>query len=171
VYDEASKYGKQIKRESPPIRSFEGGITKGKPYEGVNTIKEMGRSIHEIPRKETQDSRKTPVLEGSITQGIPLKYESSPVNPSAIKHNVKSLITSPVKIPHSTIEAAERERVKYEDAKASERVRHTSVVNSTSKQENLSSVQACTRTAMHAEPLHTPAPPYPEDHLCYEGKT
>uniref|UniRef100_A0A8C1JS81 Nuclear receptor corepressor 1 n=1 Tax=Cyprinus carpio TaxID=7962 RepID=A0A8C1JS81_CYPCA len=132
VYDEASKYGKQIKRESPPIRSFEGGITKGKPYEGVNTIKEMGRSIHEIPRKETQDSRKTPVLEGSITQGIPLKYESSTVNPSAIKHNVKSLITSPVKISHSAIEAAERERAKYEDAKASERVRHTSVVNSTS---------------------------------------
>lgn len=67
AYEEA-KYGKQIKRESPPIRSFEGGITKGKPYEGVNTIKEMGRSIHEIPRKEAQDSRKTPVLEGSITQ-------------------------------------------------------------------------------------------------------
>uniref|UniRef100_A0A671RP96 Nuclear receptor corepressor 1-like n=1 Tax=Sinocyclocheilus anshuiensis TaxID=1608454 RepID=A0A671RP96_9TELE len=132
VYDEASKYGKQIKRESPPIRSFEGGITKGKPYEGVNTIKEMGRSIHEIPRNETQDSRKTPVLEGSITQGIPLKYESSTVNPSAIKHNVKSLITSPVKISHSVIEAAERERAKYEDAKTSERVRHTSVVNSTS---------------------------------------
>ncbi|XP_026106456.1 nuclear receptor corepressor 1 isoform X3 [Carassius auratus] len=132
VYDEASKYGKQIKRESPPIRSFEGGITKGKPYEGVNTIKEMGRSIHEIPRKETQDSRKTPVLDGSITQSIPLKYESSTVNPSAIKHNVKSLITSPVKISHSAIEAAERERAKYEDAKASERVRHTSVVNSTS---------------------------------------
>lgn len=54
------------------------------------------------------------------------------MNPSAIKHNVKSLITSPVKISHSAIEAAERERAKYEDAKASERVRHTSVVNSTS---------------------------------------
>uniref|UniRef100_A0A673LPP8 Nuclear receptor corepressor 1-like n=1 Tax=Sinocyclocheilus rhinocerous TaxID=307959 RepID=A0A673LPP8_9TELE len=131
-YDEASKYGKQIKMESPPIHSFEGGITKGKPYEGVNTIKEMGRSIHEIPCKGTQDSRKTPVLEGSITQGISLKYESSTVNPSAIKHNVKSLITSPVKISHSAIEAAERERAKYEDAKVSERVRHTSVVNSTS---------------------------------------
>ncbi|XP_051970895.1 nuclear receptor corepressor 1-like isoform X1 [Xyrauchen texanus] len=132
VFDDASKYGKQIKRESPPIRSFEGGITKGKPYEGVNTIKEMGRSIHEIPRKETQDSRKTPVLEGSISQGIPLKYDSSTLNQSAIKHNVKSLIISPVKIPHSTIEVAERERAKYEDVKASERVRHTSVVNSTS---------------------------------------
>lgn len=51
------------------------------------------------------------------------------MNPSAIKHNVKSLITSPVKISHSTIEA---ERAKYEEMKASERVRHTSVVNSTS---------------------------------------
>lgn len=67
-----------------------------------------------------------------LPQGIPLKYESSTVNPSAIKHNVKSLITSPVKISHSAIEAAERERAKYEDVKASERVRHTSVVNSTS---------------------------------------
>lgn len=67
AFDEA-KYGKQIKRESPPIRSFEGGITKGKPYEGVNTIKEVGRSIHEIPRKEVPDSRKTPGLEGSIAQ-------------------------------------------------------------------------------------------------------
>lgn len=71
------KYGKQIKRESPPIRSFEGGIGKGKPYEGgVNTIKEMGRSIHEIPRQEQsgQDLCKTPdmsdrrVMEGSMSQ-------------------------------------------------------------------------------------------------------
>lgn len=70
------KYGKQIKRESPPIRSFEGGIGKGKPYEGVNTIKEMGRSIHEIPRQDQsgQDLCKTPelsdrrVIEGSISQ-------------------------------------------------------------------------------------------------------
>lgn len=58
------KYGKQIKRESPPIRSFDGGIGKGKPYEGVNTIKEMGRSIHEIPRQDQsgQDMCKTPEL-------------------------------------------------------------------------------------------------------------
>lgn len=63
-YEEALKYGKQIKRESPPIRSFEGGISKGKPYEGVNTIKELGRSIHEIPRQDPsgQDLRKTPEL-------------------------------------------------------------------------------------------------------------
>ncbi|KAK1787858.1 hypothetical protein P4O66_016338, partial [Electrophorus voltai] len=151
AFDEA-KYGKQIKRESPPIRSFEGGITKGKPYEGVNTIKEMGRSIHEIPRKETQDSRKTPVLEGSIPQasdlppsvsvneangyrwGIPLKYEAGgSASQSAIKHNVKSLLTSPGKMAHAAAEAAERERAKYEEVKASaERVRHASVVNPTS---------------------------------------
>lgn len=75
-YEEALKYGKQIKRESPPIRSFEGGISKGKPYEGVNTIKELGRSIHEIPRQDPsgQDLRKTPelsdrrVMESSLSQ-------------------------------------------------------------------------------------------------------
>ena len=73
------KYGKQIKRESPPIRSFEGGIGKGKPYEGVNTIKELGRSIHEIPRQEQsgQDVCKTPEMsdrrgmEGSMSQVRP----------------------------------------------------------------------------------------------------
>jgi len=72
------KYPKQIKRESPPIRAFEGAITKGKPYDGVTTIKEMGRSIHEIPRQDllSQESRKTPeivqtarpIIEGSISQ-------------------------------------------------------------------------------------------------------
>lgn len=72
------KYPKQIKRESPPIRTFEGAITKGKPYDGVTTIKEMGRSIHEIPRQDllSQESRKTPeivqtarpIIEGSISQ-------------------------------------------------------------------------------------------------------
>lgn len=74
------KYPKQIKRESPPIRAFEGAITKGKPYDGVTTIKEMGRSIHEIPRQDllSQESCKTPeivqtarpIIEGSISQVI-----------------------------------------------------------------------------------------------------
>lgn len=50
-------------------------------------------------------------------QGIPLKYESSGASQSAIKHNVKSLLTSPGKL---------------EDSKVQERVRHTSVVSSTS---------------------------------------
>lgn len=82
-FEEALKYGKQIKRESPPIRSFEGGISKGKPYEGVNTIKELGRSIHEIPRQDPsgQDLPKTPelpdrrVMESSLSQVV--QFEQS----------------------------------------------------------------------------------------------
>nr|XP_040036038.1 nuclear receptor corepressor 1 isoform X3 [Gasterosteus aculeatus aculeatus] len=128
TYEDAMKYGKQIKRESPPIRSFEGGIGKGKPYEGVNTIKEMGRSIHEIPRQDQpgQDLCKTPdlserrVMDGTMSQIHPL-------NQSTIKHNVKSLITSPSKLPHNMPQLEAMERAKYEEGKA---VRHT-VVNST----------------------------------------
>lgn len=77
-FEDGLKYPKQIKRESPPIRAFEGAITKGKPYDGITTIKEMGRSVHEIPRQDmlAQESRKTPevvpsarpVIEGSISQ-------------------------------------------------------------------------------------------------------
>ncbi|XP_029957721.1 nuclear receptor corepressor 1 isoform X2 [Salarias fasciatus] len=127
-YEDAMKYGKQIKRESPPIRSFEGGIGKGKPYEGVNTIKEMGRSIHEIPRQDQsgQDMCKTPdlsdrrVAEGSMSQIHPMNQ--------TIKHNVKSLITSPSKLPHGMPQLEVIERAKYDDSKL---VRHTSVVNST----------------------------------------
>ncbi|XP_069040617.1 nuclear receptor corepressor 1 isoform X9 [Lepisosteus oculatus] len=134
AFDEGHKYGKQIKRESPPIRTFDGAITKGKPYEPVTTIKEMGRSIHEIPRQELsgQESRKTPdmaqntrpIIEGSISQGTPIKYESSGASQSAIKHNVKSLITGPSKLALS--------RGEYEEGKGSDslRVRHTSVVSS-----------------------------------------
>uniref|UniRef100_A0A3Q3LPZ0 Nuclear receptor corepressor 1 n=1 Tax=Mastacembelus armatus TaxID=205130 RepID=A0A3Q3LPZ0_9TELE len=118
-----------IKRESPPIRSFEGGIGKGKPYEGVSTIKEMGRSIHEIPRQDPsgQEICKTPdmsdrrVMESSISQIHCL-------NQPTIKHNVKSLINSPTKLPHNMPQLEAMERAKYEEGKA---VRHTSVVNST----------------------------------------
>ncbi|KAG7268978.1 hypothetical protein CRUP_004249, partial [Coryphaenoides rupestris] len=131
AYDDSPKY-KHIKRESPPIRSIDGCIGKGKPYEGVNTIKEMGRSIHEIPRQDQAggDSRQTPdmsdrrVLEGPMSQS------------STIKHNVKSLITSlSGKMAHGLppMEAMER-GAKYEEGKAaaavSDRVRQ-SVVNST----------------------------------------
>ncbi|XP_061608509.1 nuclear receptor corepressor 1 isoform X4 [Phyllopteryx taeniolatus] len=129
TYEDVMKYGKQIKRESPPIRSFDGGIGKGKPYEGVNTIKETGRSIHEIPRQDQsgQDLRKTPdlsdrrVIDGSMSQMHSL-------NQPTIKHNVKSLITSPSKLPHGLPQLEAMERSKYEESKA---VRHTSVVNST----------------------------------------
>uniref|UniRef100_A0AAQ5ZGZ4 N-CoR GPS2-interacting domain-containing protein n=1 Tax=Amphiprion ocellaris TaxID=80972 RepID=A0AAQ5ZGZ4_AMPOC len=129
TYEDAMKYGKQIKRESPPIRSYEGGIGKGKPHEGVNTIKEMGRSIHEIPRQDQsgQDICKTPdmldrrVMEGSMSQIHSL-------NQPTIKHNVKSLITSPSKLSHGMPQLEAMERAKYEESKT---VRHTSVVNST----------------------------------------
>lgn len=147
-FEDGLKYPKQIKRESPPIRAFEGAITKGKPYDGITTIKEMGRSIHEIPRQDilTQESRKTPevvqstrpVIEGSISQGTPIKFDSNS-GQSAIKHNVKSLITGPSKLPRplppmeivpENIKVVERG--KYEDVKAGEpvRSRHTSVVSS-----------------------------------------
>uniref|UniRef100_A0AAQ4RP68 Nuclear receptor corepressor 1 n=1 Tax=Gasterosteus aculeatus aculeatus TaxID=481459 RepID=A0AAQ4RP68_GASAC len=133
TYEDAMKYGKQIKRESPPIRSFEGGIGKGKPYEGVNTIKEMGRSIHEIPRQDQpgQDLCKTPdlserrVMDGTMSQVT--QFDPFYGRPSTIKHNVKSLITSPSKLPHNMPQLEAMERAKYEEGKA---VRHT-VVNST----------------------------------------
>ncbi|XP_059511460.1 nuclear receptor corepressor 1 isoform X4 [Stegostoma tigrinum] len=139
TFEESMKYGKQIKRESPPLRTFEGSITKGKPYEGVTTIKEMGRSIHEIPR---QENRKTPeivqssrsIVEGSISQGTPVKHESQ----STIKHDVKSLITASGKHPHPMhqlemisegVKVVER---KYEDMKPADQLRgrHSAVVSS-----------------------------------------
>ncbi|XP_032946573.1 nuclear receptor corepressor 1 isoform X12 [Rhinolophus ferrumequinum] len=147
-FEDGLKYPKQIKRESPPIRAFEGAITKGKPYDGITTIKEMGRSIHEIPRQDilTQESRKTPevvqstrpIIEGSISQGTPIKFDSNS-GQSAIKHNVKSLITGPTKLARvmPPLEIVPEnikvvERGKYEDVKAGEpvRSRHTSVVSS-----------------------------------------
>ncbi|XP_054993970.1 nuclear receptor corepressor 1 isoform X8 [Sorex araneus] len=147
-FEDGLKYPKQIKRESPPIRAFEGAITKGKPYDGITTIKEMGRSIHEIPRQDilTQESRKTPevvqstrpIIEGSISQGTPIKYDSNS-SQSAIKHNVKSLITGPSKLSRGMppLEIVPEnikvvERGKYDDPKTSEpvRSRHTSVVSS-----------------------------------------
>ncbi|XP_057573035.1 nuclear receptor corepressor 1 isoform X4 [Hippopotamus amphibius kiboko] len=147
-FEDGLKYPKQIKRESPPMRAFEGAITKGKPYDGITTIKEMGRSVHEIPRQDAlaQESRKTPdmaqstrpVVEGSISQGTPIKFDSSS-GQSAIKHNVKSLITGPSKLPRGmppleTVPESIKvvERGKYEDVKAGEpvRSRHTSVVSS-----------------------------------------
>lgn len=145
-FEDGLKYPKQIKRESPPSRAFEGAITKGKPYDGITTIKEMGRSIHEIPRQDilTQESRKTPevvqstrpIIEGSISQGTPIKFDNNS-GQSAIKHNVKSLITGPSKLPRGMLEIVPEnikvvERGKYEDVKAGEpvRPRHTSVVSS-----------------------------------------
>ncbi|XP_045840621.1 LOW QUALITY PROTEIN: nuclear receptor corepressor 1 [Meles meles] len=171
-FEDGLKYPKQIKRESPPIRAFEGAITKGKPYDGITTIKEMGRSIHEIPRQDilTQESRKTPevvqstrpIIEGSISQGTPIKFDSSS-GPSAIKHNVKSLITGPNKLPRGVppLEIVPEnikvvERGKYEDVKAGEpvRSRHTSVV---------SSGPSVLRSALHEAPKAQLSPGLYED--------
>lgn len=59
------------------------GPLKLKPaHEGlVATVKEAGRSIHEIPREELRHTPELPLAprplkEGSITQGTPLKYDT-----------------------------------------------------------------------------------------------
>lgn len=59
---------------------------------------------------------------------VSFKSQIHSLNQPTIKHNVKSLITSPSKLPHSMPQLEAMERVKYEDNKP---VRHTSVVNST----------------------------------------
>lgn len=74
----------------------------------------------------------------SPLQGTPIKYESNS-GQSAIKHNVKSLITGPSKLPRGMpqLEMVPEnvkvvERGKYEDVKTGDAVRsrHTSVVSS-----------------------------------------
>ncbi|XP_077165456.1 nuclear receptor corepressor 2 isoform X3 [Paroedura picta] len=106
---------KQLKRESTPPRDFSDPY-KPRPHEGLTplkmkpahegliaTVKEAGRSIHEIPREElrrTPDIPLTrPLKEGSITQGTPLKYDSS-ASASAKKHDVRSIIGSPGRTFH-----------------------------------------------------------------------
>uniref|UniRef100_A0A8C9FPX0 Nuclear receptor corepressor 2 n=1 Tax=Pavo cristatus TaxID=9049 RepID=A0A8C9FPX0_PAVCR len=115
--DYLRREAKQLKRENTPprdlsdaykVRSHE-GLTplKMKPaHEGlVATVKEAGRSIHEIPREElrrTPDiSLARPLKEGSITQGTPLKYDSSSSSSSTKKHDVRSIIGSPGRTFHS----------------------------------------------------------------------
>uniref|UniRef100_A0A8B9QJT5 Nuclear receptor corepressor 2 n=1 Tax=Apteryx owenii TaxID=8824 RepID=A0A8B9QJT5_APTOW len=115
--DYLRREAKQLKRENTPprdlsdaykVRSHE-GLTplKMKPaHEGlVATVKEAGRSIHEIPREElrrTPDISLTrPLKEGSITQGTPLKYDSSSSSASTKKHDVRSIIGSPGRTFHS----------------------------------------------------------------------
>nr|XP_035114031.2 nuclear receptor corepressor 2 isoform X17 [Callithrix jacchus] len=78
------------------------GPLKLKPaHEGlVATVKEAGRSIHEIPREELRHTPELPLAprplkEGSITQGTPLKYDTSSSTTGSKKHDVRSLIGSP----------------------------------------------------------------------------
>nr|XP_056715065.1 nuclear receptor corepressor 2 [Euleptes europaea] len=108
--DYLRREAKQLKRESTPPRDFSDAY-KVRPHESlaplkmksaheglVATVKEAGRSIHEIPREElrrTPDLPLTrPLKEGSITQGTPLKYDSN-ASASAKKHDVRSIIGSP----------------------------------------------------------------------------
>ncbi|XP_054568371.1 nuclear receptor corepressor 2 isoform X3 [Eptesicus fuscus] len=78
------------------------GSLKLKPgHEGmVATVKEAGRSVHEIPREELRRTPELPLAprplkEGSITQGTPLKYDAGAASSGAKKHDVRSIIGSP----------------------------------------------------------------------------
>uniref|UniRef100_A0A8C5SHE0 Nuclear receptor corepressor 2 n=1 Tax=Laticauda laticaudata TaxID=8630 RepID=A0A8C5SHE0_LATLA len=109
--DYPRREAKQPKRENTPprdlteaykVRSHE-SLTPLKlkaVHEGlVTTVKEAGRSIHEIPKEDlcrTPDLSlmARPIKEGSITQGTPLKYDTN-TSTNAKKHDVRSIIGSP----------------------------------------------------------------------------
>uniref|UniRef100_K7F5K1 Nuclear receptor corepressor 2 n=1 Tax=Pelodiscus sinensis TaxID=13735 RepID=K7F5K1_PELSI len=116
--DYLRREAKQLKRENTPPRDMS-DTYKVRPHEGltllkmkaaheglVATVKEAGRSIHEIPREELRRTPDIPVAarplkEGSITQGTPLKYDSNSSSASAKKHDVRSIIGSPGGTFHS----------------------------------------------------------------------
>ncbi|XP_073442235.1 nuclear receptor corepressor 2 isoform X14 [Dendrobates tinctorius] len=115
--DYLRREAKQLKRESTPprslsdaykVRTHEGlsGPLKLKTHdEVVATVKEIGRSVHEIPREEMRHGAEIqvnprPHKEGSITQGTPLKYDSGS-SMSAKKHDVRSIIGSTGRAYHS----------------------------------------------------------------------
>ncbi|TFK14040.1 DNA fragmentation factor subunit alpha [Platysternon megacephalum] len=116
--DYLRREAKQLKRENTPPRDLS-DTYKVRPHESlaplkmkaaheglVATVKEAGRSIHEIPREELRRTPDIPVAarplkEGSITQGTPLKYDSNSSSVSAKKHDVLSIIGSPGRTFHS----------------------------------------------------------------------
>ncbi|XP_063171740.1 nuclear receptor corepressor 2 [Candoia aspera] len=109
--DYPRREAKQLKRENTPprelpeaykVRSYE-NLTPLKlkaVHEGlVTTVKEAGRSIHEIPKEDLRHTpdislMARPVKEGSITQGTPLKYDTN-TSTNTKKHDVRSIIGSP----------------------------------------------------------------------------
>ncbi|KAJ6656603.1 hypothetical protein lerEdw1_003490 [Lerista edwardsae] len=114
--DYLRREAKQLKRESTPPQDLSEAY-KVRPHESltplklkavheglVATVKEAGRSIHEIPREELRRTPDVslvtrPVKEGSITQGTPLKSEAL-LSLSAKKHDVRSIIGSPGRTFH-----------------------------------------------------------------------
>ncbi|XP_021113299.1 nuclear receptor corepressor 2 isoform X3 [Heterocephalus glaber] len=139
--DSLRREAKLLKREgSPPpprdlAEAYQGrsldalGPLKLKPApEGlVATVKEAGRSVHEIPREELRHTPELPLAprplkEGSITQGTPLKYDTSASSASSKKHDVRSIIGSPGRtfppmLPLDVVtDARALERVCYEES-------------------------------------------------------
>ncbi|KAM5238869.1 nuclear receptor corepressor 2 isoform 2-T2 [Ctenodactylus gundi] len=129
---------KLLKREgTPPPRdpaeAYRGREALGPlklkpPHEGlVATVKEAGRSVHEIPREELRHTPELPLAprplkEGSITQGTPLKYDTGTSSTGSKKHDVRSIIGSPGRTFPPTLpldmmaEARALERVCYEES-------------------------------------------------------
>uniref|UniRef100_W5MFZ2 Nuclear receptor corepressor 2 n=1 Tax=Lepisosteus oculatus TaxID=7918 RepID=W5MFZ2_LEPOC len=116
---------KQLKRENSPPRGPPPDALKGRahdglaalklqggPHEGLMaTVKEPGRSIHEIPREELRqipEVSSKPAKEGSITQGTPMKHEGG-----GKRHDVRSIIGSSSRSYPALQHHAERAR--YEE--------------------------------------------------------
>ncbi|XP_064424208.1 nuclear receptor corepressor 2 isoform X5 [Latimeria chalumnae] len=131
---------KQLKRENTPPRGLTEAF-KGRPHDGPNslkvptaahealvtTVKEAGRSIHEIPKEELRHTPEMhmaarPIKDGSIAQGTPLKYDTSPSSLSSKKHDVRSIIGSPGRAFHPVHhldvmqDPRARERARYEES-------------------------------------------------------
>ncbi|KAM4707636.1 nuclear receptor corepressor 2 isoform 2-T2 [Discoglossus pictus] len=181
--DYLRREAKQLKRESTPPRGLPEAY-KVRPLESlpsqmkmkapeamVATVKEAGRSVHEIPREEM---RRTPEIqtaprphkEGSITQGTPLKYDSGSSSVSAKKHDVRSIIGSSGR-PYHTLHPMEV----LQDHRTMERVCYEEVLKS-----RPSSVTSSGGSITRGAPVIVPDPGKPrhsplsyEDHQLQHG--
>ncbi|XP_039627956.1 nuclear receptor corepressor 2 isoform X1 [Polypterus senegalus] len=122
---------KELKRESTPPRGSASETLKSRSHDGIaslklsgmsheglrTTVKEAGRSIHEIPTEVSPSSK--PVKEGSITQGTPMKHDGS----SSKRHDVRSIIGNNSRMMHPMPhhldmlqDARVLERARYEES-------------------------------------------------------